>query len=74
MTRAEFATIIVKSLGLTPKANGKFADVAEGKWYAAYIGTANTYGIVNGRSDSATRFRDDPLAPLALCEIPPEGR
>ena len=48
MTRAEFATITVKALGLTPKANGVFADVAAGAWYAPYVGTANTYGIVNG--------------------------
>ncbi len=52
MTRAEFATITVKALGLTPKDNSKFKDVASGKWYAAYIGTANTYGIVNGVSDT----------------------
>ena len=52
MTRAEFATITVKALGLTPKENSKFKDVASAKWYAAYIGTANTYGIVNGVSDT----------------------
>ena len=52
MTRAQYATIIVKALGLTPKANGKFTDVAADKWYAPYIGTANAYGIVNGVSDT----------------------
>ena len=52
MTRAQYATIIVKALGLTPKASGKFTDVASDKWYAPYIGTANTYGIVNGVSDT----------------------
>ena len=52
MTRAQYATIIVKALGLTPKANGKFTDVAADKWYATYIGTANAYGIVNGVSDT----------------------
>ena len=50
MTRAQFATITVKALGLTPKANSVFADVAAGTWYAPYVGTAYTYGIVNGRS------------------------
>ncbi len=50
MTRAEFAAITVRALGLVPKANGKFRDVAASAWYAAYIGTANTYGIVNGVS------------------------
>ena len=52
MTRAQYATIVVKALGLTPKANGKFTDVAADKWYAPYIGTANDYGIVNGVSDT----------------------
>ena len=52
MTRAQYATIIVKALGLTPKANGKFEDVSSDKWYAPYVGTANAYGIVNGISDT----------------------
>lgn len=57
MTRAEFAAIVVRGLGLTPKANGKFRDVAPDSWYAAYVGTANSYGIVNGISD--TEFNPD---------------
>ena len=52
MTRAQFCTITVKALGLTPKATSKFKDVAAKAWYAAYVGTANTYGIVNGISDT----------------------
>lgn len=52
MTRAEFAAIIVQGLGLEPKTNGKFKDVASNEWYAPYIGTANSYGIVNGNSDT----------------------
>ncbi|MCQ2405701.1 MAG: S-layer homology domain-containing protein [Oscillospiraceae bacterium] len=48
MTRAEFATIITRGLGLVPEDTGVFSDVAPDKWYAAYIGTANKYGIVNG--------------------------
>ena len=52
MTRAQYATIVVKALGLSPKANSKFKDVASNAWYAAYVGTANTYGIVNGISDN----------------------
>ena len=52
MTRAQYATVVVKALGLTPKANSKFTDVGASSWYAAYVGTANTYGIVNGVSDT----------------------
>lgn len=50
MTRAQFATIIVKALGLTPKAIEQFDDVPSTQWYASFIGTAYTYGIVSGRS------------------------
>ncbi len=50
MTRAQFATIVVKALGLTPKASNVFRDVQADKWYAPYIGTAHKYGIVNGRT------------------------
>ena len=48
MTRAEFCTITVKALGLTPKANNSFTDVASTAWYAGYVGTASDTGIVNG--------------------------
>lgn len=48
MTRAEFATIVVRALGFTPKANTVFSDVADSSWYAPYIGAANSYGIVKG--------------------------
>ncbi|MEM5767141.1 MAG: S-layer homology domain-containing protein [Bacillota bacterium] len=52
MTRAEFAAIVVRGLGLTPEANNTFADVSSNEWYAGYIGTANTYGIVNGNTET----------------------
>lgn len=48
MTRAEFATIVVRSLGLTPKINGDFTDVKSGDWFAGYVGTASQYGIISG--------------------------
>ena len=50
MTRSEFAATVVRSLGLTPAAVGAFTDVASGEWYAGYVGTAYTYGIVTGRT------------------------
>lgn len=52
MTRAEFATIVVQSLGLKPIANDKFTDVLSSDWYAPYVGTAGSYGIVNGTSET----------------------
>jgi hypothetical protein len=50
MTRAQFAAIVVRALGLTPKSSGVFSDVAADQWYAPYVGTAYAYGIVKGRS------------------------
>lgn len=57
MTRAEFAAIVVRALGLETAARNVFADIKPGAWYAAYIDTANAYGIVNGTS--ATTFEPD---------------
>ena len=48
MTRAEYCTIIVKALELSPKVNTDYSDVPASAWYAAYVGTASDYGIVNG--------------------------
>lgn len=52
ISRAEYAAIVVRSLSLVQKANGKFPDVPSGAWYAGAVGTANVYGIVNGTSDT----------------------
>jgi len=51
MTRAQFATIVVRALGLEPKDGDGFSDVPDGQWYAAYVGTAAAYGIIHGRGD-----------------------
>lgn len=48
MTRAEFATIVVRALGLEGKATDTFSDVKAGDWFAPFIGTASTVGIING--------------------------
>ncbi len=50
MTRAQFAAIVVRGLGLPQKAVTVFEDVKTGDWHAPYVGSAYTYGIVNGRS------------------------
>jgi len=52
MTRAEFAAIVVRSLGLKSAVNDKFKDVPATKWYSGYIGTANSYGIVLGVTET----------------------
>ena len=48
LTRAEFTTFIVRTLGLTPKDDGVFRDVPANAWYAGFVGTAHSYGIVSG--------------------------
>jgi len=53
MTRAEFAAIVVKALGFAPQASGKFTDVPSDAWYASYVGTASSYGIIIGTSELA---------------------
>lgn len=53
MTRAQFATIVVRALGLELVTSGKgFEDVADGKWYHDFVLTASAYGIIEGRSDT----------------------
>ena len=61
VTRAEFATLIVKALGLAPMDTNKFSDVSD-EWFAPFVGTVTSYGIANGKSvntfapnDSITR-------------------
>lgn len=54
MTRAEFAAVMVRALGLEP-GNGasSFGDVASNEWYCGYVKTAAAYGIIKGYSDAA---------------------
>ena len=47
ITRAEFATILVKAFELQPQPGKVFADTA-GHWARDTIATAAHYGIVNG--------------------------
>ncbi|MBR3934138.1 MAG: S-layer homology domain-containing protein [Clostridia bacterium] len=51
MTRAEFATIIVRALGLKNNFEIKFNDVKYNDWHYKYVATAYGYGIVNGESE-----------------------
>lgn len=61
MTRAEFAAIIGKALGLrTEEGKSTFADVKATDWYHGYTMTASSYGIVTGY-DSATFAPEDKI-------------
>jgi hypothetical protein len=49
ITRAEFATIVVRALGLRAgSGTSQFPDVTNNSWYAGFIQTAVEYGLING--------------------------
>lgn len=50
VTRAEFIKMVCLAIGLEPDENGtaSFADVDDDEWYAPYISTAKSKGIVTG--------------------------
>lgn len=48
MTRAEFAAIITRGLGLPVRTTSVFQDVPSASWFAAPVGTAFHYEIVLG--------------------------
>lgn len=54
ITRAEFAAMLVRSLGLTsPAAAASYSDVGDGEWFADAIATAADAGLVNGYRDGS---------------------
>ncbi len=48
ITRAEFATLVVKALNLKSTVSAGFTDVAEGAWYAQYVNAAANAGLISG--------------------------
>ncbi|MFC3800897.1 S-layer homology domain-containing protein [Cohnella sp. GCM10012308] len=59
VTRAEFAAIVVRGLGLKPESGASaFSDVAAGDWYGAAIATASAYGLIDGFADGTFRPND----------------
>jgi len=50
MTRAEFAAIITRGLGLPNRPVTVFTDIPSGAWFANAVGTAFYYEIVSGTS------------------------
>ncbi|OXM88365.1 S-layer homology domain-containing protein [Paenibacillus rigui] len=59
ITRAEFAAILVRGLGLKPE-NGAspFSDVNTADWYNGAIHTAYAYQLINGFEDGTFRPND----------------
>ncbi|MDD6188723.1 MAG: S-layer homology domain-containing protein [Clostridiales bacterium] len=52
MTRAQFAAIVVRTLGLEQKTVTVFEDVPADEWYAGVVGAAYSAGIIQGCSDT----------------------
>ena len=56
VTRAEFAVIIARALGLSDTGGTtEFTDVKSGDWYAGAVSKAQEYGIINGYNDGTFR-------------------
>ncbi|WP_339372406.1 immunoglobulin-like domain-containing protein [Paenibacillus elgii] len=56
ITRAEFASLLVRSLGLAEeKKSVPFMDVETTDWYAGTVGTAQKAGWINGYEDGTFR-------------------
>lgn len=65
ITRAEFAAITVKALGLPmDSAKSVFTDVSANAWYAGTVNTAYEYGLIQGRDNK----KFDPMAKITRQE------
>jgi hypothetical protein len=53
VTRAEFAAMVTRGLGLPERGTNVFEDVAQGQWYAKSVATAYYYKIISGVTDTA---------------------
>jgi len=65
VTRAEFAALIVRGLGLDEADGSAFRDVPSGKWYAGAIGAAHEAGLVGGYENGEFR----PERPITRQEL-----
>lgn len=52
MTRAEFASLVVRAVGVKTGFIDRFQDVPKNAWYAGYVGAAYESGIVKGVSET----------------------
>ncbi|GEM_PF-1160605 len=56
ITRAEFAAIMVRGLGLRlEQGNVPFTDVSGTEWYGSAVNTAAKFGLINGYEDNTFR-------------------
>jgi hypothetical protein len=71
ITRAQFAALIVRALGLAEAGTtSPYSDVADGEWYTAAVAKAKEYGLIDGYENgtfrpSQTITREEAMAILA---------
>jgi len=71
ITRAEFAALVVRALGLSDKDSyAEFKDVKDEQWFSGAVGKAQEYSIINGYADGTFRpdntiTREEALAVIA---------
>ncbi|HEY0826897.1 MAG TPA: S-layer homology domain-containing protein, partial [Bacilli bacterium] len=59
ITRAQFASILIQSLGLAANKGGAaFSDVNTKDWYSGFIGAASAAGLTSGFSDGTFKPND----------------
>ena len=64
ITRAEFAAILIRALGLPADGASTFSDVPANAWYTGAAATAVKYGLAEGKGDN----RFDPSAAITRQE------
>ncbi len=64
ITRAEYAAILIRALGLTADGTSSFSDVPTTAWYTGAVATAVQYGLVAGKGEN----RFDPNANITRQE------
>ncbi|MGQ4680859.1 S8 family serine peptidase [Paenibacillus polymyxa] len=65
VTRAEFAALITRALGLTPGTAAPFSDIPAGSWYSGDVAAAYEAGLITGRNND----KFDPQANISRQEI-----
>ncbi|MEC0228669.1 S-layer homology domain-containing protein [Paenibacillus alba] len=55
VTRAEFAAMLVRALGLVDMKANVFKDVQPGDWFLGAVSTAHKVGLINGYEDGTFR-------------------
>ena len=53
ITRAEFATLLVRALGLNEEVSTKFSDVPANSWFTGTVGAAVKAGLIEGFDDTS---------------------